>query len=142
MDLPDTTPPDAESDPILLVEDDLVLAGSLERYLRARGHGVVRAESAEGALDLLRSGTRPSLVLLDINLPGRSGWAVLRDPAYTAAGSPPVLVATAIGIRPETLADHPIAGYLPKPFPLPTFIDAVERIIRRQGAAPTAEEIP
>ncbi|MFN8622529.1 MAG: response regulator [Chloroflexota bacterium] len=116
------------SHPILLIEDDPVLAGTLERYLQARGHEVASAGTVAIAVRLLAAGLRPSLLLLDINLPDQAGWAVLRDPAYAAAGSPPVLVATALGIHPETLAEHPVAGYLPKPFPLPTLVAAIERI--------------
>ncbi len=60
--------------PILLVEDDQTLASLLEQQLEARGHPVAMAHSAEAAAHQLASGLRPSLVLLDINLPGDSGW--------------------------------------------------------------------
>jgi DNA-binding response OmpR family regulator len=60
---------------VLLVEDDLPLAGIVSKHLKARGHETRVAESAEQASETIRSGFRPTIVLLDINLPGDSGWA-------------------------------------------------------------------
>src|SRR5450756_461764 len=77
---------------VLLVEDDLGLAGILVHYLRARGHDARSAASAEDAVERLRAGFGPTVVLLDINLPGASGWSLARGPELAAAGSPPVYI--------------------------------------------------
>jgi DNA-binding response OmpR family regulator len=69
----------ADSARVLFVEDDGALAGIVIRHLRARGHDARAVASAEEALDLVRSGFRPTVVLLDINLPGASGWDLLRS---------------------------------------------------------------
>ena len=81
----------------------------------------------EEALDLLRVGFRPTVVLLDINLPGASGWNLLRGTELAAAGSPPVYVVSATSIPTARLHEYDIAGFLPKPFALPTLVDIVER---------------
>ena len=122
--------------PILLVEDDDPLREILARHLRARGHEIHEAASAEDAVEVLQAGLRPGLVLLDINLPGETGWSLLRGPTLAAAGNPPVIVASATTIDPRRLREHRVAGYLPKPFPLQTLIEAIERLT---AAGPSTE---
>ena len=112
---------------VLLVEDDLGLAGIVVRHLRARGHEARSAASTEDAVQLLRAGFRPSVVLLDINLPGASGWSLLRGTELAEAGSPPVYVVSATSIPSARLREFNVAGFLPKPFALPTLVDVVER---------------
>jgi DNA-binding response OmpR family regulator len=112
---------------VLLIEDDLPLATIVSKHLKARGHEARVAASAEEATEMVRSGYRPTIVLLDINLPGDSGWAFLRGGAMDAAGNPPVFVVTATNIPPSRLREFGCAGYLPKPFALSTLIEIVER---------------
>ena len=112
---------------VLLIEDDLPLATIVSKHLKARGHEARVAASAEEATEMVRSGYRPTIVLLDINLPGDSGWAFLRGGALEAAGAPPVFVVTATNIPPSRLREFGCAGYLPKPFALSTLIEIVER---------------
>jgi CheY-like chemotaxis protein len=114
--------------PILLVEDDDPLREILARHLRARGHEIHEAASAEDAVAALEAGLRPGLVLLDINLPGDTGWSLLRGNTLAAAGNPPVIVASATTVDPRRLREHSVAGYLPKPFPLQTLLEAIERL--------------
>src|SRR5689334_526112 len=68
---------------VLVVEDDPRLRLVLARNLASRGCRVREAASAEEALLALRADP-PDLMLLDINLPDRTGWDVLRE--LTAAG--------------------------------------------------------
>lgn len=114
---------------VLIVEDDESLRRILVRHLRGRGYEVDEAASAEDAVSLLGEGTRPRVVVLDINLPGDTGWDLLRGTALAAAGSPPVVVASALTIDPRRLAEFGVAGYLPKPFPLETLIATIERLL-------------
>ena len=118
--------------PILLVEDDEPLAAVIARHLRARGHEVRVVPSVEDARALLPAAVRPSLVILDINLPGETGWSLLRGPEYDAAGRPPVVVVTATHVRSSWLREFEVAGYLPKPFALETLVEIVERTVRAQ----------
>lgn len=113
---------------ILLVEDDDELAGTIARHLRARGHSVTVAGSAESAIAVLAAGSRPSLVLLDINLPGESGWSFLRSDLFRQAGSPPVVIVSATTVPSSRLHEFGVAGYLPKPFALATLMEVVQRI--------------
>ncbi len=116
---------------ILLVEDDGTLRATLARNLRAHGHHVAEAETAEEAVDQLRGGVRPAFVLLDINLPGETGWSLLRAPELAAAGAPPVVIATATSVSPRRLREFGVAGYLPKPFSLETLRSTIERLLAK-----------
>ena len=112
---------------VLLIEDDLPLATIISKHLRARGHEARVAASAEEATETIRAGFRPTIVLLDINLPGDSGWSLLRAGSLEAAGNPPVFVVSATAVPPSRLREFHCAGYLPKPFAVSTLIEIVER---------------
>src|ERR1035437_4729536 len=112
---------------VLMIEDDLTLATIVSKHLKARGHEVRVAVSAEDAAQLIAAGYRPTIVLLDINLPGDSGWGFLRGGTLAAAGAPPVFVVSATAVPPSRLREFNCAGYLPKPFAVPTLIEIVER---------------
>jgi DNA-binding response OmpR family regulator len=119
--------------PVLLVEDDESLGRIIARHLRGQGFEVVEAPSAEDASERLAEGVRPSVVLLDLNLPGDTGWDLLRGPALGAAGSPPVVITSATTVSPKLLAEFHCAGFLPKPFPLETLVATVKRLTDPQG---------
>jgi DNA-binding response OmpR family regulator len=114
--------------PILLVEDDPSLAAIVARYLVAHGHHVEVSTTAEDAIARLPE-LRPAMVVLDINLPGETGWEVARSSAVAEAGSPPIVVASATRVSPSRLREYGIAGYLSKPFPLETLVQIVERTV-------------
>jgi DNA-binding response OmpR family regulator len=119
--------------PILLVEDDETLRSILARHLRARGFEVAESGSAEDASRALREGLRPGLVLLDLNLPGDTGWDLLRGADLGEHGHPPVVIASATPVSPKRLEEFGVAGYLPKPFPLETLVDTIERVLVKEG---------
>jgi DNA-binding response OmpR family regulator len=120
---------------VLMVEDDESLRRIVSRHLRAQGYQVDEARSAEGAARLIDEGLRPGVVLLDLNLPGDTGWDLLRGPALAAAGSPPVIITSATTVSPKRLAEFGCAGYLPKPFPLETLVATVERLLSTREAS-------
>jgi len=83
--------------PILVVDDDASNRLLLKTFLAAAGHGVVEAASGEEALQLLER-EPVSLVLLDVLLPGLSGYEVcqrLKQDPRTAGI--PVIMVTALG---------------------------------------------
>jgi DNA-binding response OmpR family regulator len=119
---------------VLLVEDDPALSDMLKRYFSARGYRVEAVDSEEDAEEVLSAGLRPSVVILDLNLPGQTGWSLLRGRTLSDAGSPPVIVATATPVSSRQLKELGAAGYLPKPFPLETLRTTVERLLEPASA--------
>jgi DNA-binding response OmpR family regulator len=108
---------------VLLVEDEPRLRMIVRSNLEHRGVEVREAEDVAQALDLITS-QRPDLILLDINLPDRTGWDVLRDLSVLDS-LPPTVVVSAVRVPPERLREFGVLAYLPKPFP----IDALVRLV-------------
>ena len=121
-------------EPVLFVEDDDSLRVTIARHLRLRGIEVAEAASAEDARELLEAGLRPSVVLLDLNLPGDTGWTLVRDGPLADATGPPVVIVSAIPVSQRQLAEHRVAGYLPKPFPLETLVATIDRLLHPKDA--------
>jgi DNA-binding response OmpR family regulator len=116
---------------ILVVEDEDVFRRILVRNLERRGHVVRQATTAADALAAVAEG-RPDLLLLDISLPDRSGWDVLRALREEGLEVPTVIV-SAVRVTPDRLAMFSPVAYLPKPFPL----EALLRIV--SGEQPAEE---
>jgi DNA-binding response OmpR family regulator len=116
---------------VLVVEDDEQLRHIITTNLVAWGHDVRQAADASSALRAL-SEERPDLLILDINLPDRTGWDVLRDARLP--GDVRVLMLTAVPASPRRLAEFRPVAYLPKPFPL-------EALLRLAGSTSRTEHI-
>jgi DNA-binding response OmpR family regulator len=108
---------------ILVVEDDEQLRRIITSNLVARGHEVRQAPDASTALAALAE-ERPDLLILDINLPDRTGWEVLRDAQLPDEVR--VLMLTAVPVSPRRLAEFRPVAYLPKPFPLEALLRLAE----------------
>ena len=109
---------------VLIVEDEAPFRRVIARNLDARGCEVQEAETAEEALERIGAAA-PDLMLLDINLPGKNGWDVLRELRARGTSIPTVIV-SAVRCGPERLAEFQPLGYLPKPFPLEALLGIVE----------------
>jgi two-component system, OmpR family, alkaline phosphatase synthesis response regulator PhoP len=128
---------------ILIVEDEAHLALGLRFNLEAEGYITEIAESGELALErLLRDGQHFHAVVLDVMLPGKTGFDVtqqLRD----AGNFTPILILTALGRSEDVLRGFEAGAddYLAKPFELAILIARVRALIRRrQWHAPASTE--
>jgi len=108
---------------VLVVEDDSQLRRIITSNLTARGHAVREAGDAAEALSAL-SQEHPDLLILDINLPDRTGWDVLRDAHLP--DDVRVLMLTAVPVSPRRLTEFRPVAYLPKPFPLDALLRLAE----------------
>ncbi len=108
---------------VLIVEDEATLRRAMARNLTGRGLAVSEAESAEAAVDAVTH-DRPDLILLDINLPDRTGWDVLRDLRRRQTEVPTIVISAVRANASRMEEFHPLA-YLPKPFP----IEALLRLV-------------
>ena len=91
--------------PVLIVEDDESLRLIVARHLRARATRSRRPRPPRTRSKRSTAGSGPAVVLLDLNLPGDTGWDLLRGPALAAAGSPPVVITSATTVSPKRLAE-------------------------------------
>jgi CheY-like chemotaxis protein len=81
---------------ILVVDDDADLRETLQLLLDDSGYGVTAVANGRAALDQLKAGARPSLILLDLMMPEMNGWQFLeRARADSMLGSIPVVIMTA-----------------------------------------------
>ena len=119
---------------ILIVEDEQHIAEGLRFNLEAEGHEAIVAADAERALKLLLTDQEPfDVVVLDVMLPGKNGFAVASE--LRAAGQfVPILMLTARG-RPEDVLRGFESGaddYLPKPFELAILLARIRGLLRRR----------
>ena len=116
---------------ILIVEDEKHIADGLKFNLEAEGFDVEVAETGEAGLDL---GGGKSAIVLDVMLPGISGFDVART-LRERRDYTPILMLTALG-RPEDVIQGFEAGaddYLAKPFDLDVFIARLRGLLRRSN---------
>jgi two-component system OmpR family response regulator len=116
---------------LLVVEDERDLASALTRALVEAEFAVDVAHDGDDALDRAL-GVEYDAILLDLLLPGRSGWAVLE--ALRAAGrTTPVLVLTARDAIEDRVRGLNLGAddYLSKPFAVDELVARIGAIVRR-----------
>lgn len=119
---------------VLIIEDEAEVRNFASRVLELEGHRVLQAENSDEGMELVREG-RISLVLLDLKLPGRDGWVVLKqmkgEPELLAI---PVIVFTAsagVSQRDRALSMG-AADYLVKPLSAARLRKAVARGLHKK----------
>jgi DNA-binding response OmpR family regulator len=123
---------------VLIVEDEATLRRIIAINLSSRGLLVSEAGTAEAAVAAVAQ-ERPDLILLDINLPDRTGWDVLRE-LRRRDSEVPTIVISAVRANPSRLAEfHPMA-YLPKPFPIEALLRLVFTVPGRGPEEQTENE--
>ncbi len=123
-----------ETKTILIIEDEADVRNFASRVLELEGYRVIQAVDVDEGMKLMRQ-SQPSLVLLDLRLPGRSGWTMLEQLKNDAELSAmPVIVFTAsVAVQQrERALRMAAAGYLVKPLSATSLKKAVIRILRRK----------
>jgi DNA-binding response OmpR family regulator len=119
---------------ILVVEDEQHLAEGLRFNLAAEDHDIEMVDTGEAALEqLLANPNRFDLVILDVMLPGITGFEVVAN-LRRAGQFLPVLMLTARGRAEDVLQGFQSGAddYLQKPFELPILIARVRGLLRRR----------
>lgn len=113
---------------VLIIEDDEAISEAIASLLEDCGYSSVRAADGRGGLEALRSGTKPSLILLDMAMPGMNGWRFREEQMKDAdlAGIP-VVVFTADSRAEDRARELGAAGWLRKPVDPLRLLSTVEK---------------
>ncbi len=122
---------------VLIVDDDPDIRETLREVLEAEGFQSVCAADGGEAMEALRRGLRPSLVVLDLMMPAMSGWELLAAArAERLLAEVPVAVVSASGGR--TLPEG-AQYFVRKPIDLDLLLELVRethaRLVRRRARA-------
>lgn len=122
---------------ILIIDDDVELCELVGEYLTREGFEVEAVHNGDKGLERAISG-QPTLVVLDIMLPGMTGLEVLRR--LRSESMTPVLILTARGDDVDRIVGLEIGAddYLAKPFNPRELVARVRAILRRSKAGPLA----
>ena len=128
---------------ILVVDDDPQIVRLVRSYLEQAGYVVFVAGDGEAALHMLKR-ERPDLVVLDLMLPKRDGWAVTRWlRAQETLAATPILMLTARVADDDKLLGLELGAddYLTKPFNPREVVARVRAILRRATGAPAPTHV-
>ena len=116
---------------VLVVEDDEVIRESMRELFELEGFDVVTASNGREALEVVRGGTRPCAVVLDLFMPVMDGWQFLAEiDRDRDLADLPVTVVSASGDRVSGIGRR---RYLRKPVPGATLVAAVRASAGRPG---------
>lgn len=119
---------------ILVIDDDRNILAIIEMYLKKEGYEVVTCERGDTAIEAFRKAA-PSLVVLDVMLPGMDGWEVLAKLREESAV--PVIMLTAKGDTTDRIQGLDLGAddYMAKPFEAKELIARIKAVMRRSASA-------
>jgi len=117
---------------IMIVEDEKPISQILQAYFKKAGYDIIPVFRGDEAIPHIKK-HKPDLVVLDVMLPGRSGWDILKN--IRKEDLAPVIMLTALGEVPDRLKGlHEGADdYIPKPFVADEVVARAEAVLRRAG---------
>lgn len=111
---------------ILVVDDDDAVRETIVEVLEDARYDVRAARNGREAIDILRSNSRPCLILLDLMMPVMNGWEFVRETAQDPALSDlPICLVTAVAAT-QQLPDGPVA-VVRKPLELTDLLNVVQQ---------------
>jgi DNA-binding response OmpR family regulator len=125
------SPPDVQR--ILIVDDNAYTLRIVKHTLEQAGYQVSTAASGEEGLTMIDRYGFPHLAVVDLHMPGMSGFEFCRS--LHEFSDVPVIMLTAVGSKEtviEGLEQH-AEDYIVKPFNSPELVARVQRVLRRMG---------
>ena len=131
----------AEKQKILIVDDDTNISELINLYLTKECFEVKCVEDGESALNAMQS-FGPSLILLDLMLPGMDGYQVLRE--IRKEYLTPVIMLSAKGEVFDKVLGLELGAddYIIKPFDTKELVARVKAVLRRTAVTPPKPETP
>ena len=125
---------------ILIVDDEPEMVRGLEDNLRFEGYQTVAAPDGRRGLALALS-EAPDLILLDVMMPGMSGWDLCREIRRRGLDVP-VIMLTARGEEVDRVLGLELGAddYVTKPFSLRELMARIRAVLRRPGPRQKFEE--
>ena len=112
---------------VLVVDDDAPVRESLKKVLQQAGYEVLLAAGAAEALERRQSGA-VDLLLLDLCLPGRSGWELLEELRAMPPLAPVILI-TALPNQARAARAARVGALLEKPIEVPVLLKTIEELL-------------
>lgn len=137
---------------VLIVEDERQLRRILALHLARRGYSVAEADTVAEADEVLAEWSNEfDVILLDVNLPDRTGWDVLRKLASSrrvsgesgqrVGNTPKVIIISAVRPAQSRIDElHPDAVLI-KPFPIQALFRLIERVLASEPAREEGGEL-
>jgi CheY-like chemotaxis protein len=123
-------------DPVLVVDDDHDWTDALDAYFEILGIPVVVTHDGREALQQLRAGLRPSVIVLDLEMPAMSGVSFrFGQLAEDNGSSIPLVVCSGVREGAATAQLLGAAAFLPKPVPPRQLVDKVRELSRSAAAS-------
>ena len=115
---------------ILIVEDEFAISQVLKAYLEKHQFEVAQCFSGAESIEAFEK-ERPHLVLLDVMLPGKNGWAILKE--IREKSDCPIIMLTALGEVQNRLEgfEKGADDYIPKPFEGEEVVARVKAVLKR-----------
>ncbi|MCI7439898.1 MAG: response regulator transcription factor [Treponema sp.] len=127
---------------ILIIEDIPEMADLMSMYLENDNFDTVKCESAEKAIEQLSKGYNPALVLLDINLPGMSGFDFLKEFREKTSTVTPVIIVSARDADEDIIEGLGLGAdeFVTKPFSPKVLVARVKAKLSRLSATEASVE--
>ncbi|MDV7103380.1 response regulator [Vibrio sp. TH_r3] len=127
---------------ILVVDDDYEIRDLLDKYLTKSGYQVSVAEDGEAMHTHLASYGYPTLILLDVMLPGDDGFALCQQVRKNS--NVPIIMLTAVSDETDQIIGLEIGAddYIAKPFNPRQLIARIKAVLRRTNIEESGEKAP
>jgi DNA-binding response OmpR family regulator len=132
-----TRPSTKQTKTVLIADDDLEILNLTRSLLRRRGFEVIEASDGDEAIRQVLE-NRPDLVILDVMMPGQSGWEVCRSIRETdSLKNTGVIMLTGVGQRMNEMTSplYGADGHLDKPFEFEVLDDLITQVLDKRSHA-------
>jgi DNA-binding response OmpR family regulator len=121
---------------ILVVDDEKAIVEIVKAYLKREGYRVITAFDGNLVIELVRQ-EHPDLIVLDLMLPGVTGWDICR--ALRKESDIPIIMLTARDDVTDKIVGLELGAddYVTKPFDPKELVSRVRAVLRRTGAKPS-----